>query len=179
VLGTFMAATLPERIEKIIMIDVTPFLKVYTNDIITASRKYYQAAKLNRSIHTLYKSREAAARKRIAINPIFTMKLASALALTEGGMIEVSGGFKWTFDLKLLFPNFMTLSSDAIASAMQNIIAKVCIIVATNGLVKRFPDYQQQLASIKQLELHELPGSHHIHLDEPEIVATVVKHFLD
>lgn len=178
IIGAFMASIFPERIEKIVAIDASPFLSVYTTNIIEACRRYYQESKKNPIHHTVYLNHDEAAIRRVAINPKFQIRLESALILTKGGVKGVPSGYSWTFDLKLLLPNFMSIDEAAITDAMQKITAPFCLIVAETGILKSDDDYQKKLKAIATLEIHECPGGHHLHLDEPQGMAKVLNQFL-
>lgn len=177
VIGMFMAATFPERIEKIAVIDATPYFKVFGSDIASVTRKYFLSSKKVMNPHTIYPNMEEAARTRVNINPMLPMKEASAMVLAEGGMIPVSTGYTWTFDLRLLLPNLMVLTEEAIPDIIKNISAPLCLIVGKEGLVIKMKQYREKLSIIEKLEVHELPGGHHLHLDEPKSVATVLSQF--
>lgn len=177
VIGTFMAAVFPERIEKIGVVDVIPFLNVFHFNLTKAIRTHLESVTKIPSSHEIYSSQSEAANKRATINPRFPMKQDSALALAEGGMTAVTGGYIWTFDMRLLLPNFMAPTDEMIIQALENITAKYCLIAAAEGLVSSISDYKEKLSPIKNLQIHEIPGGHHIQLDNPQSVAEILKSF--
>jgi pimeloyl-ACP methyl ester carboxylesterase len=177
--GAFMASIFPDRIEKIMAIDASPFLNVYTTNIIDSCRRYYQESKKNPRRHTVYLNHDEAALRRVTIDPHFQIRLESALILAKGGVKDVPSGYSWTFDLKLLLPNFMSIDEAAIAEAMQNITSPFCLIVAEAGILKSDEKYLEKLKAIATIEIHECPGGHHLHLDEPQGVAEVLNRFLN
>jgi len=177
VIGTFMAAVFPERIEKIAAIDVIPFLNVFHFNLVKAIRTHIENVnKIPRS-HEIYSSKSEAARKRANINPQFPMKQESALALAEGGMAAVTSGYFWTFDMRLLLPNFMAPTDEMIIQALEIITAQYCLVVSDKGLVSTISDYKEKISPIKNLQIHEIPGGHHIQLDDPESVTEILKLF--
>lgn len=177
IIGTIMAAVLPERIEKIGVIDVIPFLKVFHFNLTKAIRAHLESATKIPSSHEIYSSQSEAASKRATISLLFPMNQESALALAEGGMAAVNGGYVWTFDMRLLLPNFMAPTDEIVVQVLEEITAKYCLVAATEGLVSSITDYKEKLWPIKHLQIHEIPGGHHIQLDDPQSVAVILNHF--
>lgn len=177
VIGMFMAAVLPERIEKIVAIDVTPFLKVFGTDFVSTYRKYIIASHKDFSSHAIYSSYEEAASRRATRILERSMKDESAYVLTQGGMVPVEGGYAWTFDLSLLLPTLVILTEDDVTDILKNITAPLCLILGKEGIVINTEQYREKLSCIAKLIIHEIPGGHHVHLDDPKSVAAIIKQF--
>jgi hypothetical protein len=58
------------------------------------------------------------------------------------------------------------------------IVAPICLIRAKRGVSYPEKIFQERPQSFKNLIIHELPGGHHIHMDDPKPVATLISAFL-
>ena len=54
----------------------------------------------------------------------------------------------------------------------------VCLIRAKQGVPYPEKIFQERANAIKNLIIHELQGGHHIHMDDPKPVATLIEAFL-
>jgi pimeloyl-ACP methyl ester carboxylesterase len=178
IIGLFMAGIFPERIEKIAVIDAIPDFAVrynHSTDLVQNCRAYYLKSKESRSPHTVYSSIEDAADRRATT--FFPMKQQSSVVLANGGMHAVPRGYSWTFDLRLLLPSLFPFNEAMLETVLKNVNSRLCLIVGKEGIVSNILDYREKLSIFKHIEIHELPGRHHLHLDEAESVAKILDPF--
>lgn len=75
------------------------------------------------------------------------------------------------------------LSIDLTSAYAQQIKCAYLNIRAVPGLKFDYPEHYQEIMDIiknkaKIFEYHEVQGSHHVHLNEPEKIAPIINNFL-
>jgi len=171
--GSIMAASFPERVEKLGLIDVILFSFVHNTNFNDALNKYYAASRKSRR-HSVYSSYDNAAEVRIKINETFPMKLNSAKVLAKGGMRKVEGGYQWTFDTRLLWPSFPVPTSETAEATRHSLNLPIRLIIASEGwLAKADDDWMKR----ENITVQKIQGHHHLHLDDPEPVAAAFNEF--
>ncbi|MBD8526632.1 alpha/beta fold hydrolase [Pseudomarimonas arenosa] len=124
----------------------------------------------------LFESIEQAVAARLAAN---RMQPESARLLVERSLRVAGEGWCWASDPRLRVANPLRLSEAAIQNWIAAIECKVCLIAADHP-----PPYfteatrQSRIACLRDSEQHILPGHHHLHMDDPQAVAAVLKQFV-
>jgi len=106
------------------------------------------------------------------------------LLLRRGAKELPNGRFQFTHDLRATIPTMWgRFSTDQSATFAENLQCPVCIIKGEPGM-----DYEPRESYMSHVELvrryaervefHLVPGSHHFHLNNPELVAPIVSSFL-
>lgn len=186
IVAQLMAAILPERVKKVVLIDVFGGISQPANTFISQMRKYF-LGKERVLPHTIYPNREIAAERRAQSNLTQAISLEAARTLVEGGMREVPGGFSWTFDFRLQFPSLVMLTDEQIDAILENFKTECLLILGSRGMIKEYTR-AESLRSFKKIlsssgnfdhiRVHEIEGGHHVHLENPEPVAKLINEFL-
>ena len=102
----------------------------------------------------------------------------AAKTLLQRGLQPVEGGFRWRNDPRIALPALMEPSEAAIHAMIRNIQAPTCLVLGDRGLFGR-GEKADRLRSFAELEVHTLPGSHHLHLEEeaPQVAALTESFF--
>ncbi|TRY92639.1 hypothetical protein DNTS_007695 [Danionella cerebrum] len=185
VAGMF-SALYPEMIESVVLLDTYGFLPTDVTHMFENMRKgindqvqYDNTA--NERKERVYTYEKAKERLKEA-NP-FLLDTSADLML-ERAVREVPGGFVFTRDLRINLKNIISTNLDQCLHVMSQIKARVLLLLATDGLYKIFtlPDgYGDELKkkwTEQNATIVELKGDHHIHLNNPEMVASVITEFL-
>ncbi|XP_043100494.1 serine hydrolase-like protein [Puntigrus tetrazona] len=185
VAGMF-TALYPEMVDAIVLLDTYGFLPTQVTDMYENMRKgindqlQYDNKTEDRKerVYTYEKAKE---RLKTA-NPFLSDQ--SAVILLERAVREVEGGFVFTRDMRINLKNIVSNSMELCLHMLSLVEAPVMIVLANDGLYKIFilPDgyidtirkgWTDQNATIVDVE-----GDHHIHLNKPEAVASVITDFL-
>lgn len=106
------------------------------------------------------------------------MRPESAEVLLRRGLHEVAPGrWDWRADGRLRLPSRVRLSEPQVEAFLRAIACPTLLLRARPGM----PDaglLAARLPWIADLTCAERPGGHHIHLDEPDVVAGLVGPFL-
>ena len=100
--------------------------------------------------------------------------------LVARGLGENTDGLVWRSDPRLRIKSRLYLSEAQILQMIQDITAQVLVIEAEDTDTRRWVDLlRSRLGYVKNLDHRILPGGHHLHLDEPQSVASAIKDFLE
>jgi pimeloyl-ACP methyl ester carboxylesterase len=102
----------------------------------------------------------------------------AARALVERGTRRTEGGFVWSSDPRLTLTSAIRLTEAQILAYLEGIACPTLLVTAdpsppyfTPGTVAR------RTAAVPTLEHVVLPGSHHLHLEDPAPVAAAIAAF--
>lgn len=92
--------------------------------------------------------------------------------------------FVFTRDPRLKTAAMAFSTMDQVLEFAKLIRCEVLNIKATKGLKLDHPEYYDQIMEViqesaKSLERHEVDGTHHLHLNDPQSVAKIISNFLD
>jgi len=173
---SLLAAACPQRVERIVLIDG---LAIPENPERTLARmRESVAATRSRSASPLrvFPDLDTPIQARMQAN---ALDAGSARLLVERGVREVSGGYVWSSDPRLMLPSFryMTLAQIEVMMAGIECPARVIFSESATPLFPR----AQKLALAKLIphsEVFELPGIHHLHMQHPAEVGALAGGFL-
>ncbi|XP_047435298.1 serine hydrolase-like protein isoform X2 [Mugil cephalus] len=110
----------------------------------------------------------------------------SARILLERGLTRVEGGFKFSRDLRVNFKNLVQLTLEQSLEIQSRIQAPVLVVLGDKGYFGKSPESNQEKLNFAVFQGYRdrnhtvvtVPGSHHVHLNNPEVVAPLVSDFL-
>jgi pimeloyl-ACP methyl ester carboxylesterase len=85
----------------------------------------------------------------------------------------------WLSDQRLLMPVPHYFSDDPMLAFLRRTETDVLLITALSGTLKKRHYFESRCKEVQFLNLVELPGNHHLHLENPEPVARVIADFLE
>ena len=83
-----------------------------------------------------------------------------------------------TFDPRLRCVSSTIPYEDELITMFKAIEAPVCLIRAKQGVPYPENIFQTRMRAIKNLNVYELEGGHHVHMDDPNSVAKIISQFL-
>lgn len=85
----------------------------------------------------------------------------------------------WSSDPALTLPSSTRLTEEQLASILPSITAPTLLLLAepVAPYLKR-EVMDARIALVKDIEVMRLPGTHHLHLETPEVVAAPIREFL-
>ncbi|XP_063331395.1 serine hydrolase-like protein [Pelmatolapia mariae] len=185
-IAVLFSALCPEMVDGIIVLDVFGFVPTDPKEIPRIMRqgmeemlKFEKKAEEKKRVYTY----EKAVERLLAANP--TLSERSVQTLLERGLTRVEGGFVFSRDLRVNFKNIERITLEQSLEMQLLIQAPVLLILADKGFGSASRESSQKLTS-KLLQVYQerndtvvrVPGSHHVHLDNPEVVAPFICDFL-
>jgi len=115
-----------------------------------------------------------------------TIGMEGCRALMKRGSSQLPDGkYEFRYDIRSTrSPGHGRFSKEQNDFIGRGIKCPVCIIRAENGTKPEseevFMDYIENTRKVNpRIELHIVPGTHHVHLNEPQVPASIINYFLE
>jgi pimeloyl-ACP methyl ester carboxylesterase len=181
-ISSLMAAACPERIERVVAIEMLGALTEAESNTAARMREGMVA---QRRIHEkslrVFPDMETAVLTRLHANRVPGTGLDAPLVqlLVERGVQEVPGGYSWSSDPQLTLPTVVRMSQAQNDNLLANIDCPVLAIFADPPQMY-FPDHERQrrVGLLPDAQLQVFSGGHHLHMQMPDVLAASVLQFL-
>jgi len=175
-IASFAAATLPERITAVAMIEgLGPPTSNPADGPPNLRKAIEKMQRLPHATPPLYPNLEAAIQARCEASDL---SWSAAAILVDRSIRKVGAGYGWRTDARLRFVSPSYLSEAQILAYMERIEAPALLIRGADGYLVKRPYMQQRYARIARLTVETLAGGHHPHLENPVSCAYFLRHFL-
>lgn len=174
-IANLLAAVLPERIERLILLDVIGTITTAA----TNSLEQLSMGLKHRTRHALRKpglypsladAINARARKGVTAE--------AAALLGARGISQSAAGYYWQHDQRLTQKNLLSMCDEQLVPFLRAINCPVLLITSTEA-VQREDAIKVRVAEIKNIRVEKLSGGHHQHLDgDVDSIAGLVRNFL-
>lgn len=179
IISVLLAASMPERVTRLALIDgLIPF----TGEADSAPQKLGEALRAQMALagkrKPVYEVFERAVQARL--QGVGAVSLEAAELLARRGLMPVPGGYTWRTDSRLTLPSPLRLTHAHAMAFARNLQCPVKLVVAEQGMLLAQPNFMQLLDGLA-VECQQLPGGHHLHLDDENgaaLVADCFKAFL-
>lgn len=175
-IATAFAASFPERVQSLTLIDTFGFITERPSNTTEQLRKGLQQRLKSRDANKKFHPDLASAVKaRLAASDLTQ---DNARLIVERGLVRAEQGFVWRADPRLRLASPYRFSTEQAKQLMKDLASPVQLIQASNGLdlVGRGVDYYGKF--VNQLVHHHIDGGHHVHMEQPEQVAQIVLSFI-
>ncbi|XP_040893026.1 serine hydrolase-like protein isoform X2 [Toxotes jaculatrix] len=181
------SALYPDMVDALVLLDAYGFLPTDSKDIPKVMRQgmdemlqFEQKTEGEKRVYTYEKAIE----RLSAANPSLSER--SLHILLERGLDQVEGGFVFSRDLRVNFKNIVRISLEQSLEMQSRIQASVLVVLTEEGFDRIFSEQAQKKFTLPLLQgfrdrnhkVVTVPGDHHIHLNNPEVVAPFVSDFL-
>lgn len=102
----------------------------------------------------------------------------AAAALANRSLVCDGQGYYYKFDPRLKAVSRARMSEVQIQSFLRAIVCPVQVISFSEGILPKFESTSARLACLQRHESLDLAGGHHLHLEQPEVVASAILNFL-
>ena len=176
IISCLLASVVPERIERLVLLDgVLP--EPVEGDLFPTQLRTFidQKQQWLRRHNRIYPSVEAA----VASRKTGALPEAAVQLLVERNLRPCEGGYTWTTDLRLRGASAVKLSAGQMQAILQAISAPTLLLLAREGLGKHRDVAGQASEYIRQLQVEHIAGGHHFHMEPgAAIVAQQISQFL-
>lgn len=176
-IASLVAAAVPDRVQGLVAIEGLGGLAGDEHDTTTRLRDALTAARtLGDRPLRVFPDLIAPVRARMRVNQL---SQANARLLVERGVTAVPGGYQWSSDPRLTLPTPIRLSEGQIRDLLAHIHCPAQVIFATPAPAY-FPETLRsaRAALLANGRVVHLPGTHHLHMEQPQIVGGHIGHFL-
>ncbi len=175
-IGSILAASLPQRVERLVAIEALGALAEAPERTAQRLRDGVAAARaLPSKKLRVFPDLGAPVRARMQANQLSE---ASARLLVERGVMAVEGGFAWSSDPRLTLPALQRMTEAQVRALIAAIDCPVRVIFADPAQTYLpEPLRSERAALLPRGELAVLPGIHHLHMEAPVEVAHAIGGF--
>ena len=106
------------------------------------------------------------------------LSVGAAELLVRRGAEVYGDGIRWRSDPRLKLPSPIYIAEEQARAFLGAIVAPTLLVKAQSGMLNRLNFIDSRINAVQQIEVVDLPGGHHLHLDDPQPVATVILDFL-
>lgn len=176
-IATMLACAAPERVEKLVAIEA---LGPLAGAAASAGERLRAAITARRTAaqrpRKLIDSIESAVRARLAVGD---MRVDAARLIVERNLEQVDGGWRWRSDPRLVLPSHLRITDEAVASIIAAVEAPTLLIAADPAPPYFTPEMREaRVAKLRDGRCIVLPGGHHLHMEQPEVIGPIVREFL-
>jgi pimeloyl-ACP methyl ester carboxylesterase len=105
---------------------------------------------------------------------------AAAEILARRSLREVPGGYQWHADQRLKATSELRLTAEHALAFVRRVTAPVLLLFATESPFAGWPLYREAAERFARIEVAQLPGGHHFHLEGAEAdIAARIRRFLE
>ncbi|XP_034753027.1 serine hydrolase-like protein [Etheostoma cragini] len=178
------SALYPEMVDALVLLDSYGFLPTDLKEHSKVMRQGMdEMLQFEKREKTEKKKRvytyEKAVDRLVAANP--TLSEQSVHILLERGLVQVDKGFVFSRDLRVHFKNIVPISMEQSLEMQSRIQASVLVVLGDKGfgaapksnqlkLLQRYRERNNTVVAVS--------GGHHVHLNDPKVVAPFVSDFL-
>ena len=175
-IGSILAASLPQRVERLVAIEALGALAEAPERTAQRLRDGVAAARaLPSKKLRVFPDLGAPVRARMQANQLSE---ASARLLVERGVTAVDGGFVWSSDPRLTLPALQRMTEAQVRALIAAIDCPVRVIFADPAQTYLpEPLRSERAALLPHGDLVVLPGIHHLHMEAPAEIARAIGGF--
>ncbi|OAX53254.1 alpha/beta fold hydrolase [Xanthomonas graminis] len=175
-IASTLAAAAPQRIEKLVAIEMLGGLAETVEGTLERLRDSVAVTRRdNASPLRLFPDLAAPVRARMLANQLSE---PAARLLVERGVEAVEGGYVWRSDRRLTLPTAVRLSEAQVQALLAGIDCPTRVIYA-DPAQPYFPEALRnaRAARLRHGRVHVVPGTHHLHMEQPAAVAALLHDF--
>ncbi|ALM51772.1 alpha/beta fold hydrolase [Halomonas huangheensis] len=161
--ASLLAAAVPERIERLVLIDGLGALTTPAEDMARELGRSLRAHRRQRSSGPRYATVEAAVAARVAggATPVTTAEVSEIVARNLHELAD--GGVRLRTDSRLKRPSPVRLTPEQVVAMLGAIECPVLLIEGRDGILGEREAAVRNRAAIRNLERQVLEGGHHLH----------------
>ncbi len=175
--ASLVAATRPERIEALWLIEALGPLSTEPEQALPLLRRAHaqRRERGSRGLRTFLTLADAVAARQQGVSGLTS---AAAMLLIERGTRAVAGGWQWSSDQRLTLASPQRATQSVAVAWLRGIECRTLLILAEPSATFLPPAMiGERAAAVADITVLHLPGSHHLHLEDPEPVAAAIASF--
>lgn len=161
--ASLLAAAVPERVERVVLIDGLGALTTPAEDMARELGRSLRAHRRQRSSGPRYGTVEAAIAARVAGGATLVTTAEVSEIVTRNLCEQVDGSLMLRTDSRLKRPSPVRLTPEQVVAMLGSIECPVLLIEGRDGILGEREAAIRNRAAIGQLERHVLEGGHHLH----------------
>lgn len=175
-IGSLYAGAFPKEVDKLVAIEALGPLTAEADELPKRVADYFlEYEKLAGKRLPVYPDEDAAvlARQRAG-----DLTESGTRCLVSRGLKTIEGGFTWRTDPRLRLPSPHRLTQAQTIAFLNRVECPTLLIRGSRGFVFEEKMWSERVNAISRLKTVNIDGGHHVHLDNPEPTAKVIREFL-
>lgn len=169
-IATYTAASFPERIEKLILLEGIGSQTSAPADAPKILRRAVEdMKKAGAKRKPVYELKEEAIVARA--QSIGGISEDAAAVLCSRGLQKVENGFTWRSDPRVKMSSIIRLTEEMVLAHLAALTMPALLIRGEQSFFASMPFLQQRAAAIPNCQQVSLPGNHHLHLERETCAA--------
>jgi len=107
-----------------------------------------------------------------------TMTYDAARLIVERQLKQTKGGYSWRYDQRHRSASAVYLTEQQVLAVLAKVPCTTLCITAADGYLTGREHTAQRLSKLADLQHVEVPGDHHMHMDDPTPTAAHINSFL-
>lgn len=173
-IAALVAAAVPARVERLALIETLGPLAEAEENTVARLQQAVAAARVpaGRSLR-VFPDLAVAVRARMQASQLDE---DCARLLVERGTCKVEGGYAWSSDPRLTRPAATRLVEAQVTALLAAMACPVRLVYAEPAQ-PYFPEAVRmaRLAAVPRVDLAVVPGGHHLHMDQPGLIARLLR----
>jgi len=170
------AAAFPEHVKSLTLIDSIGFMTSDTDSTTEQLRKG-MLSRLTR--HKKRKNNHATIDSAIAARvSVSDLSTENAALIVKRGIEQTEAGFIWRSDSRLRATSPYRFTLEQAQQMISDITTPVQLLYGDKGMDMVTTGLNSFGPLFKSLHTHELTGGHHVHMEQPEEAARLIKQFV-
>jgi len=171
--ASVLAAACPERVERLLLIEALgPITSLPERALTLLTQALHERAGVAEKSLRVFRDAQIAVQARRLANGLSEV---AAQALVSRALKTVPGGFSWSSDPRLTLTSPQRYMEEQILAVIAGIEAPTFLVLAEpeppflpRAMIER------RIAQVRDIRVQRLPGTHHLHLEDPQAVAACV-----
>jgi pimeloyl-ACP methyl ester carboxylesterase len=173
-IAALYAGARPDEVQSLVLLDgLGPLSGTAEEQPARVAQALSERTRLWGRRHPVYADRSMAEKALAEVaghrNPLTTRLLVAR------GMRRVDGGWVWRHDRRVRGGSPMRLTEEQVVAFLRRVTCPTLLVWNDGGFPWDKEQMQARARALPHAEVHELPGGHHLHADEPEAVAPLVR----
>ena len=175
-ISLLFAGICPDRVEKIFLIDGFAPLSAQESDFLLRCQKFIAESTAPASKLREFASLEEAGNARTRVGNL--SQNAAELLAKRSTKLTKNNGFEWRSDARLKQTSPQRLTPGQVDVVLKNISCPVHLLRATHPGFEIDESLNTKFSeSLTQFTMETMEGGHHLHMDQPELVANKINNF--
>ncbi len=174
IIASLLAATCPQRISRLVLIDALAPPPIEPADFVDQLGRFLRQKKQYSERKQRVYATEADA---VTVRAERDLAQQSAALLVGRNLRACEGGFTWRTDPRLYSASATKMGREEIRAVMNALTMPALLILAEQGMISKDPRIDQLVALAQQMQRVDVPGGHHVHMDDAVQVVEPLQRF--
>lgn len=178
-IALLFASAFPERVKRLVICDSFGPVTGPESEAAQQLRMAVLSRRRSRKSKTsYYSSRDELTARMIKGNPALNTSAAETL-LERSAIFEPNHGWRFSYDRRARDVSAYRFTPGHVSAFLSGLECPTLMIRASEGGITRYGSLEDRLDDVKELQVVDVIGNHHVHLVRPTVVGPLIEAFLN